>query len=576
MKKKLLYFGIAIIPALLCLVFICYFGTNVLYWWDEWTMVQLTEKVNDSGLNFTDLSALHNEHRIFFPRLLYLAVVYLSNFSSIAQMLVSFGMLSLITVVLVNYIIQRDITESKKYFHIALVSFFIYSLTQWENLLWGFQIGFYMVLLFPVLSLYLLSLMLQTKQINRKKYYFIAALLAALIASFSSIQGLLVWITGAILMLFILKKKFFTSPYCIIWVIIAISTWITYFHNYTSLGAHLEYSYNHPLNLLKYFFSLIGDVTSVNEFLLTPIIGVFITAFLVIACIIIWRRRQIPQFIFPLALILNSLFICGSIAIGRVGTARPSRYTSYAIFIIIGLILIWMELKDKNQSRTIIKKLNKVLMIMLVISIPLAIWKGFWIGEQVKRDRAYRVYVLETIDIPLDNDSLFSHNEYQSVERLQKSVSFLKEHKYNLFHKPRYNIPEIMYDDNLGKINYDLLQLFPNTLYLTSDYLRVVQPIVTPDYYDQITSLYLDIDGQIFPLFYDKKKGRNQKVNSIFQSFLLVDQPLDPEMKQDANASYDSAIALRSLSQGMHRARIKALAKDGSYYIASGDMIFEF
>jgi hypothetical protein len=324
MRKRLSYFGFAAIPAILCLTFICYFGVNVLFW-DDWEIIVLAKKIQDSGLNFDDLFAQHNEHRILFPRILYLAVGYLSNFNSVAQMITSFVMLSFVAFMVTNYIArQKEVSDRKKYLFITLASLFIYSWMQWENLLWGFQVGFFMVLSFPIISFYFLDLLSHTEKRGRRNIYFTIALLATLIASFSSSQGLLSWFVGAILLFILFRKKTVTSPYFIIWVVMALFAWIAYFHNFvkTTHQSTVAYFFDNPVYFVQYFFSIIGNTVFTKliiEFLVS-IAGLLVVIFILITIAILWNNKyQFHQFLFPIALIMNGLIITAAIAMGRGG-----------------------------------------------------------------------------------------------------------------------------------------------------------------------------------------------------------------------------------------------------------------
>jgi hypothetical protein len=286
MKNKLFYTVCAAIPAVLCLIYILFFGVNTIFE-DELVMVELAQKINKSGLSFADLFTQHIQHRIFFPRLIYLGVAYLTNFNSVAQMIVSFVMLSIIASIVISYIIrQQHVSCNKKVFFITVVSAFIYSLIQWENLLWGFQVGFIMVLLFPVLSFHFLHLMFHVKSRRKKTFYFTIALLTAFIASFSSIQGLITWIVGIILMLIVFRDKFLTSFYFIAWTVAGILAWIIYFYDYVHSPSvpSITSFINNPIHFLLFFFSLIGNVVMIESFgyWALSVVGMIICIYLII------------------------------------------------------------------------------------------------------------------------------------------------------------------------------------------------------------------------------------------------------------------------------------------------------
>ena len=50
-------------------------------YWDQWDMVPLLEKTCHGELTFHDLWAQHNEHRIFFPKIIMLSLARLTGWS---------------------------------------------------------------------------------------------------------------------------------------------------------------------------------------------------------------------------------------------------------------------------------------------------------------------------------------------------------------------------------------------------------------------------------------------------------------------------------------------------------------
>lgn len=48
---------------------------------DQWEIAPIFEKVNNKTLSFSDLMAQHNESRNFFPRLIFIALAFLTNWN---------------------------------------------------------------------------------------------------------------------------------------------------------------------------------------------------------------------------------------------------------------------------------------------------------------------------------------------------------------------------------------------------------------------------------------------------------------------------------------------------------------
>jgi hypothetical protein len=554
-SRNFLIVSAALVPAMICLLFIKCYAVNVLFF-DEWGMVTFYEKMKTHHLTFVDLFTQNNEHRIFFMRLVYLGIMYLSNYNVIVSMWCSFAVLLLQSFIIVRYIVKRnELSDRKKICFTALVSFLLFSLAQYDNLLWGFQLAFFMVLLFSVLSCYFLSQMFCAVRKTTRNIYFIMMILSTVLASFSSIQGLVTWITGLVLFFVILRRKTFSSPYFIVWTFMTIATWIVYFYGYVNPDHHFAFTLSEHPGMLIHFFSMIGVAVSLKAG--SMIIGILLILFLLIAYIKIWTSKQIRSFIFPLALTLNSLFVVGSITIGRIefGVEQllESRYTSFTICLVIGVILLWMELKDKTENKKTIKNMTRLLVAILLISIPFTMIRGVRNGIRLKTSRAYSAYVVETA-------SMQPHQFFQNLWLWPDSVRvlevYLRQQQLNIFHCPQYATPSLLQNNSLGQLNNEVLQLTQNTLQFAPDFISVLRPVVSPQYRNDVKALYADISGQLFPLYY------KPEFNDCSPNFASI---------------YDvSAISNHVLSKGVHTLKFKALRQNNAgYYIIDPNLVFE-
>jgi hypothetical protein len=367
------------------------------------------------------------------------------------------------------------------------------------------------------------------------------------------------WITGVVMLFVMFRKKTFSSPYFIVWTLMAVATWIAYFTDYTKPGYHpsLTYLFDNPGTFINYFFSIIGNAISGNFKTGATVIGIALMIFFLIACVKIWKNKQVQQFIFPLALVLNNLFVLGSIAVGRAGfgaeQALASRYTSFAICLVVGVLLLWMELKDKHKKKAVIKNMTILFVTMVVISIPVTMSEGLHAGKWRKEYMSHSAYLLETARMQPDQ---FLARFYGTPDFVQKIVTYMERKKYNVFRDPQYAVPELLRNDSLGTLNNEVLQFAQNTIQLAPDFMVVVRPVVHPKYKNEVKALYADISGQLFPLYYRAE---------------LNNRPPNPASINDI-----SAISNRVLSKGIHTIKFKALRHDNAgYYVIDPKWVFE-
>jgi hypothetical protein len=552
---------LAFIPALICLWYINSYATNVLIF-DGWhLMASCWTKMEAHQFTFADLFIQHNEHRMIFVIPLYFGLLSVSNFNSIVPMQFSLLMILVIFFIISHYIVIRNgVSDRKKYFFAALISFLLFSLTQEENILWDFAAIQNMgVSLFTILSLYCLHRILQENP-ARRNLYFVIALISALIATFASIQGLITWITGTIFMALVWRQKSFKTPAFLIWNAVAILTWIAYFYDYVKPEHHpsLSYSLEHPGTFIHYFLALAGNAISGNFKAGVTVAGIALVVFLLIACVKIWKNKQVRQLIFPLALTLNSLFVLGSIAIGRTGfgveQALSSRYTTFGIHLVVAILLLWMELRDRHKKKTIIKNLTKLLAAMLVLSIPLTMTEGIHRAKGRKIFTDYKAYLLETARMqPIQMLQGLYSAEPDSVLTIAPRM---EQKKLSVYHNPSYAVPELLFNDSLATDNNEVLQFVQNTIQFAPDFMVVVRPVVHPKYRSDVKALYADIDGQLFPLYY-KPEFNNR--------------PPNPAWENDI-----TAISNRMFTAGVHAIKFKALRHNNAgYYVINPNWVFE-
>jgi hypothetical protein len=178
------------IPAVSYLWMIHADGVNVIYA-DQWDDVALIGHAFSGTLHASTLWSQHYENRIFFPNLIVLALAYTTHFNVVTEEYLSALML-FGGAALVIFAHKRRSPE-RRWIWYCSVAFLMFSLAQAVNALWGFQMAWYLVLLMVVLALFLLD------QEPQHWPVFGGAIAAAVIASFSSVQGLLVWPAGLLL-----------------------------------------------------------------------------------------------------------------------------------------------------------------------------------------------------------------------------------------------------------------------------------------------------------------------------------------------------------------------------------------
>ena len=141
--RPALTFLVLALPALWVGWLIYQYGVDM-PWGDQWDSTRLLlEKMRAGTLGFADFFAFHNEHRIFFPRLLTLGLAKLTHWNVRAELLMIW---ILVCVCSLNLWRVAQISgwrnSGVRHWLLLGTNVLLFSPLQWENLLWGFQIGF--------------------------------------------------------------------------------------------------------------------------------------------------------------------------------------------------------------------------------------------------------------------------------------------------------------------------------------------------------------------------------------------------------------------------------------------------
>jgi hypothetical protein len=351
-------FYLILIANLVC--FIEKFGINIPYW-DQWSLVDLYEKTFIGKSSFSDFFSLNNEHRVLFPKLIFVTLAYLSNWNIKVELYFNLA-LSLIMFIALYRISCLCHNHRNFIFYASnlLVCVFIFSIGQYENWLWGFQIAWFLVNTCIILVILCLTSAQEDLSIMR----LILMILCCLIASFSSLHGLLSWIVVVPITLLRrsqLKQRLFNTG--LLFLGFLLST-IFYFANYQKSGSHPDIFFfrKNLMTTIEYFFNIIGSpiVRFSSAVGLSPsVIGIFIVLlFLIFNCYCVKQYLQnspIYQFLPWISLGWFSILFAGATAIGRSGfgveQALSSRYVSVSVLLVIACINLWSLIVLNQQQR---------------------------------------------------------------------------------------------------------------------------------------------------------------------------------------------------------------------------------
>jgi hypothetical protein len=428
-RAFLLVIAIVTIPALIQLAFILRFGVNVVYC-DQWNFVPVIDKWHTGSLTVSDLISQDAEHRYFFPRIVMLILALFTHYNTVAEMIVSWIILTLTTL----FILGMYVRSSGISIHSALgflpVTLLLFNFRQHENILWGWQISYYLAIFFFILSLFLLQ---RSDDVGPS---FCIALVCGFLSSFSALFGLFTWIVCFIFLLIMQKKR----ALILAWGLAGFFVFLLYFWQWQKPVGNPNFFpfISNPLQGALFFFLNTGaPLAYLYRYAL--ISGL---AILCLCGVAVWisRKEGLIQKHAPwISLLLFSLLTSGAILIGRgelgEATALWSRYTTVTVLAVIGMYLMYLDIFRSCREKRSIYTLIFILVALLVIAGAVCGYLGgVQEGENLRIQRvnasdAILHYQTQPLVLP-------EMNLYKDPEFIPDQVEKLDQYHLNVFYRP--------------------------------------------------------------------------------------------------------------------------------------------
>jgi hypothetical protein len=333
-----------VLGAILCLappaalaVLIDRFGVNLPHT-DQWELVPLMQKQDHAGFSLTDFFAQHGEQRIVFPRLLMLALAPLTNWNIRVELFVNFLLAAAIFLILVR-LLADTLSALGRWFMVpaACASLMIFSPVQWENLLWGWAISWFL----PLLTFLIAVTALAKWPEDRPAWpAVLIAVAAAVLSQYSLFHGTLTWISC--IPILIVRKNL--RKFIGVWVLAGVA--FTALYLYGRHPSHWEGFYASP-------HSLVRDPRMAFEYLsyylgrpvldLDPSfwVGTMLVVLFILSTILLLvvRRDRLESGVIWFSIGCYALLTAVMTMLGRLklglGNAGASRYTTIGILLML-------------------------------------------------------------------------------------------------------------------------------------------------------------------------------------------------------------------------------------------------
>lgn len=438
---------VSAIPAIVILALIFHYGVNVPYY-DQWDCEsRLFKKFWEHQLTWRDFWEQHNEHRMFFPKLIYLGLAYITHWNVIAELVVTWLCICIVSFSIYRMYRSGDgpITAGKLVLFIA-ANVLIFTPACAETWLWGVSVANVMPMacIFAAMAIACSSL--------RANLRWASCAVLAIMATFSTASGLLCWILCAPLLFLRTNSSTdnnssqFKSWHIVAWLCGFIITTAIYFYGYARPPAHPPPSnaLKHPIDVLSFLLLYAGNSITppmVNYLLVSRLLGAAMIALALFSGVYVairWRNKPMrDRALIWLTVAAYSIFNGLLITFSRMEitpmAATWTRYVSYSVFLPVSLIfLVPIVVEDLGRSRT---KFEPILMRtaggLLIAAMAFQTFK-FWDSvAQFKDTRASRLQRkanLLFIDLVRFDSTTSKSWREQTLDDIRPLANALNEH----------------------------------------------------------------------------------------------------------------------------------------------------
>ena len=329
---------------------------------DDWLNILIVHAAIHGHLSFSLLWVQHFESRMLFPNLLVVLLGVPTHYDPRWFIAVS-AICYIASFFLILAAVRRYLGREPQTIPTVIFALVWFSLAGIYDALWAFQLGFYLVILALAVVLYCLLI-----PRRRRPLWLALAAIAAVVASFSFVQGLALWPVGLVLILFSVPLTRKTAVEVGVWLGAAAVTTGLYFWNFNLAGTNslcikhcgVGYSLSHPGLTLSYWTRMVGNIIPsrpssfgpVRSLLPGPtgamqiVLGGILTAAAVFVVIQSLReRRRKPMVALPLGIVAFALLADMMIVSGRVSLGSPgsAEYTLTQTILLAGLYIFAWE-----------------------------------------------------------------------------------------------------------------------------------------------------------------------------------------------------------------------------------------
>ena len=317
---------------------------------DDGGTVLLVHSALHGQFSFSYFWAQHLESRIFVLNLIFLAIGYLDHLDLRTVMILS-ALILIGAFFLLLRLFRAYLDRPLTVLPVLLVGLVWFSLIDVTNALWAFQVAWYVILFCLIVIPYLLLVSRWPRTLNVA-----LAIAAAVVATFSALQGVIAWPVGLLLLFWATPSLRRTIIDVSCWLLSCALSAVAFLHGYIISAATglcppthdctLGYSLEHPVSLARFILVLVGESFRTFHGLSTlsyEVVGAILISLALVVVVQSIRELRTGKSRIPLPLTLVGVGLTFDvvIALGRLGfgDTATGQYAMPQTLLLAGLII---------------------------------------------------------------------------------------------------------------------------------------------------------------------------------------------------------------------------------------------
>jgi len=363
MKKlninRLLLYSLIFLPWYLLITQTFYCSVNIPYW-EQWRLeIPLLESLYTKTLTFNDLFCGYLGHKLFFPKIIWCLIAYMTNWNIIYEIALNLILGTGIFLILWTKIKRIcELIKIQSIYFIPILSVIIFSLKQNENWLNGIHIHIFLSIFFSLQGIALIT----TSPLSLKKV--ILSGILGIMTMLSNGNGVLFFPITLIALYIQLRNTTPSSKkYFLTWSLLCALSFFLFIYknsaNDINLIHNITFCLHHPVKYITFTFMFLGNPISTRFAILFGILEVVVFLWTT-SYIYIFLRESFNKLSFIILIGCYSICIALLCGISRLNwnllCALQSRYITFSMFFLLAnSFLLYIIISKRSNSSKLIK-----------------------------------------------------------------------------------------------------------------------------------------------------------------------------------------------------------------------------